>query len=195
MNKLALITLLGFYSVCNCYAAPNAAPEAKKSGIIDEKAFDSSFTNQPTNISSDSLTLRQDEKVFVYDGNVKVVQGDMTLTSKTLEGTYDENNKIKRLIARGEVVINKADIAATSQQALYDAATSTVTLIENPQVKQNDSILTADRIRIFLNDNRSEAEGQVRVTLANKDSKPTAASAAQAAAALITPTVAPTPKP
>lgn len=132
---------------------------------LDTQAFDDSFSKLPTNISAESLTLNAKQRTFAYKGNVTVEQGDMKLTSKTLEGTYGEDNQIQKLIAKGNVRITKQEIEATSQQALYDAASATMILSDNPQLKQGESLLTADRIKVFLKENRSQAEGAVRVTL------------------------------
>lgn len=123
------------------------------------------FGKLPTNITSDTLVLHSEDRVFIYKGNVVVSQGDMQLVSKVLEGTYNEQNQIEKMVAKGEVVITKQEIKATCQKALYNAVEGTVTLTENPQLQQKDSVLTADRIKVFLAENRSEAEGNVRVTL------------------------------
>jgi len=177
-----------------------AAPQAINNPL-DASTLDQDFGSLPTNITSDTLVLHSNDRVFVYKGHVVVVQGDMTLTSKTLEGTYNEQNQIEKLVAKGDVLITKQEIKATCQQALYDAPSSTVTLIDNPQLQQKDSVLNADKIKIFLNDNRSQAEGNVRVTLIKPEggnlgigpAKPTAA-----ATAVITPKFvtsnAPTPR-
>jgi lipopolysaccharide export system protein LptA len=133
--------------------------------MLDEAAFDTSFSKLPTNITADTLTLNAKTRIFVYQGNVTVLQGDLKLTSKTLEGTYSDKNQIKKLLAKGDVEITKQDIQATSQVALYDAAEATITLTDNPQLLQGESMLTADKIKVFLNENRSQAEGAVRVTL------------------------------
>ena len=123
------------------------------------------FGKLPTNITSDTLVLHSEDRVFIYKGNVVVSQGDMQLVSKVLEGTYNEQNQIEKMVAKGEVVITKQEIKATCQKALYNAIEGTVTLTENPQLQQKDSVLTADKIKVFLAENRSEAEGNVRVTL------------------------------
>ena len=182
INKF-IIFFVSASIVVNAYAAdPKDQSNDKGKAKLSDAAFDKSFSKLPTNITSDTLTLRQEDRVFVYSGNVNVTQGDMTLTSKTLEGTYNEQNQIEKLIARGDVLITKADIKATSQQALYEAKTATVTLLDNPELEQNGSVLTADKIKIFLDDNRSQAEGQVRVKLINKDGGPKPIDAAAAAA-------------
>lgn len=164
--------------------------------ILDPKAFDSSFGKLPTNITSDALTFNAKDRVFAYQGNVQVTQGDMRLTSKTLEGTYNDKNELQKLVAKGDVLITKQDIQATGQIASYDAVAAIVTLTDNPQLQQKESILRADKIKIFLNENRSQAEGDVRVTFVNtKDGAPGLAVAANPVATPAPqPTVAPTPK-
>jgi lipopolysaccharide export system protein LptA len=179
-------------------------PAGSASNLMDGKAFDDSFGKLPTNITSDSLAFNAKDRVFAYSGNVQVTQGDMRLTSKTLEGTYSEKNELLKLVAKGDVFISKQDIQATGQIASYDAVASIVTLTDNPQLQQKESILRADKIKIFLNENRSQAEGDVRVTFVNsKDGNsglpslnPVApqqspAPAAPVAAAVATPTPAP----
>lgn len=126
------------------------------------------FEALPTFITSNSLLLKSDQRVFTYTGSVVVKHGDMTLTSDTLEGTYDDQNQIKQLIANSNVVITKGpDIRATSQHALYDKASETVTLTQNPALEQKGSTLEADKVLVFLKENRSTAEGSVRVKLLN----------------------------
>lgn len=165
----ALTCLLAISS--SSYAQNN--PTGSMSNLMDSKAFDDSFGKLPTNITSDSLSFNAKDRVFAYTGNVQVTQGDMRLTSKTLEGTYSEKNELLKLVAKGDVFIAKQDIQATGQIAAYDAVAAIVTLTENPQLQQKESILRADKIKIFLNENRSQAEGDVRVTFVNsKDGNP-----------------------
>jgi len=126
----------------------------------------------------------------MYKGNVEVTQGDMKLTSKALEGSYTEQNQIQKMVARGDVMITKQDMRATAQLATYDAVSSIVTLTENPELQQKESVLRADRIKIFLNENRSQAEGDVRVTFVNQKN---GEGANPAAAVTPGPTPQPTP--
>jgi lipopolysaccharide export system protein LptA len=172
-------------------ALAQPTPEAKQSGSslgsLDTKSFlgdtvdNKDFGKLPTNISSDTLTLNAKTRVFVYKGNVVVTQGDMTLNSRLIEGNYDQNNQIQKIVARGDVVITKQQIKATSQQATYDALASIVTLTDNPQLQQGESVLIADRIKVFLKENRSQAEGNVRVTFVKQEAPAAAATAAPAA--------------
>lgn len=169
LHITALTCLLALSA--NAYAQNNST--GSMGSLMDSKAFDASFGKLPTNITSDSLSFNAKDRVFAYSGNVQVTQGDMRLTSKTLEGTYSDKNELLKLVAKGDVFIAKQDIQATGQIASYDAVAAIVTLTENPQLQQKESILRADKIKIFLNENRSQAEGDVRVTFVNsKDGNP-----------------------
>ena len=168
-QKLVLGSLSALSLVLSSTVLAEKKPEKGSTSMLDEAAFDSSFSKLPTNITSDTLTLNAKTRIFVYQGNVTVLQGDMKLTSKTLEGSYSDKNQIQKLVAKGDVEITKQDIHATSQLAFYDAAEATVTLTDNPQLQQGESMLTADRIKVFLNENRSQAEGAVRVTLVQQN--------------------------
>ena len=101
-------------------------------------------------------------------------------------------------MAKGDVVISKQEIKATSQQAIYDATTAIVTLTDNPQLQQQGTVLIADRIKIFLNENRSQAEGSVRVTVVNindqggSEKKPLAVVATPVVTPVVTPSTTPT---
>lgn len=120
--------------------------------------------DEPTFIDADSLTLNSKERTFVYTGNVVVKNGEMTLTSETLDGTYSEQNEIQTLTANKNVVITKGEkLKAYSNKAFYEAKTEIVTLSENPQIDQDGSLLTADIIKLYLAEDRSVAEGQVRM--------------------------------
>ncbi len=163
-SRWTMITLLLSGSVS--LSAAVAAPTAIAPGL---GATDSDFSKLPTFINSDALTLLSKERRFIYKGNVTVTQGDMTLTAQEMEGTYSEDNRIQVLTARTQVTILKGPgIKATGEKAVYTADKSILTLTDNPAIDQEGSTLTADVIKVFLNENRSIAEGQVRMKLKEK---------------------------
>jgi lipopolysaccharide export system protein LptA len=159
---------------------PSSINSLNSNALLGDSFNDKDFGKLPTHITSDSLTLHAKNRVFVYKGNVVVTQGDMKLTSNEVEGNYSEQNQIQKIVAKGDVVITKQDIQATSQRAIYDAVTSIVTLTDNPQLQQGESVLIADRIKVLLNENRSLAEGNVRVTFVKQEGTPLAAAGAAA---------------
>ena len=165
----AIISILSFASASWAQGSPPSTPldQLSTNSLLDQKAFDNTFGKLPTTITSDSLSINAKQRIFTYKGNVLVTQGDLLMKSKIIEGSYNEGNQIQKLVAKGDVVISKQEIKATSQQAIYDATTAIVTLTDNPQLQQQGTVLIADRIKIFLNENRSQAEGSVRVTVVN----------------------------
>ncbi len=168
-------------------------PATKQSGAQKLTNVPPDFDELPTFIKSNSLSVNSDKQVFQYLGNVEVKKGDMTLTSEKLDGSYDENNQIKTLVARNNVVIIKGDsIRATSKTATYDKSTDTMVLTDSPEIHQNDSILTADIIKIFLRENRSVAEGQVNMKLVKPKAVPSPAPTPGDSSAKPTPTSSPT---
>lgn len=176
-------------SVCqaqNTESSGSSLSSLNTKSLLGDSADTKDFGKLPTNITSDTLTLNAKTRIFTYKGNVTVTQGDMTLVSKIVEGSYSEKNEIQKIIARGDVVITKAEIKATSQLATYDAVAGIITLTENPQLQQGESVLIADRIKVYVRENRSQAEGNVRVTFVKKDMPNTAPAAAA------NPTAAPT---
>jgi lipopolysaccharide export system protein LptA len=178
MNKLSLtvIALLALAPEAPLLAQNNSDGSSLGSlngSVFGNTAKDKEFGKLPTNITSDTLALNAKTRVFTYKGNVVVTQGDMTLTSKVVEGNYNDQNEIQKIVARGDVVITKQEIKATSQLATYDAVASVVTLTDNPQLQQGESVLIADRIKVYLNEDRSQAEGNVRVTFVKTTPIPT----------------------
>jgi lipopolysaccharide export system protein LptA len=124
----------------------------------------SSSRNEPVYITSDKLELDAENRSFIYNGNVKVVQADVTITARQMVGRYGSDNKVETITARKDVVVTKSpDTKATSQMGVYDAKTGVVTLTENPHLFQGGNDLAADKITINLTTNKSSAEGQVRM--------------------------------
>lgn len=136
---------------------------------------DFSLKDGPTLVKADSLTLNAKERTFEYLGNVEVKHEDLTILSDRLAGSYTDQNQIKELIAKQNVNITKGEtIKAVCEKAVYGAGDEIITLSESPELQDQGSILTADIIKILLKENRSVAEGQVRVKVIEekKDAKP-----------------------
>ena len=176
--------------------APKPAKSEKKSDVLGLGG--GNMGKLPTYITSKTLEVESDKRVFYYRTDVSVKQGDMTLTCDELEGQYNENNQIERMIAKKNVIIVKGDkLRATSEHAVYDATTAIITMTENPKLQQNNSLLLADVVKIFINEDRSVAEGDVSVTMVNEKTPTVVPIAGTPAAGAGAPSsnVAPTPTP
>ena len=142
---------------------------------------------QPINIESVSLEVRDKEKVATFIDNVKLVQGDTTLECKVLVVYYDEDlapggsaaarpaktdkpadksgdkssgQQIRRLEAKGGVVVTQKDQTATGDTGVFDMKTNTVTLIGNVLISQGLNVVKGDRLWVDLTTNVSRVESK-----------------------------------
>jgi lipopolysaccharide export system protein LptA len=153
MRYISLIFTLLFIN--SLYAEAPANP----SNLVDKD-----FAEKETVVTANKLLLLSEARKFTYTGKVKVVQGDLTLFSDKLDGNYSEENKIEQMIAIDNVIIEKGvEIKAKGSKAVFTEKNKTMVLTGNPEILQGKNILTADKITIFLEENRSIAEGQVFV--------------------------------
>ena len=124
----------------------------------------------PLFIKSDTLELNSKEHVFTYKGNVEVVREDVTITAEIVEGQYDDKNQLQTILCRQNVVITKGEsMRSTANRAVYHVASATIELTEGPELYREGNALAADKVTMYINEDRSEAEGNVRVKVIKPD--------------------------
>jgi lipopolysaccharide export system protein LptA len=159
--------------------------------------------DQPIQIEAASLEMRDKKKEATFSGNVKVVQGDTTMTSKTLVVFYESKDQgatppaqpanakgaknaapmqsatpgpggassIKRLEARGNVVVTQKDQVVTGETAVFDTKANLITMLGgNTQVvlTQCQNVLRGDRLMVDMTTGVSRVEsdsGRVQALL------------------------------
>jgi lipopolysaccharide export system protein LptA len=130
---------------------------------------------KPIRITSTTLEVRDKEKRATFIGNVVVAQGDTTMKSKTLDVFYDQDNngedakqaqpgspdtgQIRRLEAKGGVVVTQKDQTATGETGIFDTPTNTVTLIGNVVITQGPQVIKGDRLTVDLTSGESHVDG------------------------------------
>jgi lipopolysaccharide export system protein LptA len=140
--------------------------------------------DQPVHIEAATLEVRDKDKVATFSGDVKVKQGDTGLRCKSLVVFYEGDDadgktlqaaspgpggqqKIKRLEARGGVVVTQKEQTATGETGIFDMKTNTVTLNGNVVMTQGQNVLRGDRLVVDLTSGVSRVEsgknGQGRV--------------------------------
>jgi lipopolysaccharide export system protein LptA len=142
--------------------------------------------DQPVHIEAATLEVRDKEKQATFSGNVRVTQGDTGLRCKSLVVFYDQGGendtgstmktatpgpggqqKIKKLEARGSVVVTQKEQTATGDLGLFDMKTNTVTLSGNVVMTQGQNVLRGERLVVDLTNGVSRVEsgknGQGRV--------------------------------
>jgi lipopolysaccharide transport protein LptA len=124
----------------------------------------------PVYIKSDSLSLDSKARVFTYKGNVEIRRSDLTITADTVVGKYDEKNELQIVVCQGNVVVTRGETLRTiANKAVYRVSAATIVLTESPELMREGNILAADRITVYVDEDRSEADGNVRVKVVNAE--------------------------
>ena len=88
-----LVTALGVTSLAWAQSSVQGVPNAMQ-GFTQNR-------DQPIQIEAASLEMRDKKKEATFSGNVKVVQGDTTMTSKTLVVFYEQSQPLDLRTAAG----------------------------------------------------------------------------------------------
>jgi len=130
--------------------------------------------DKPVQITSKTLEVRDKEKRATFIGNVIVVQGDVTMKSKTLDVFYDQDadavsnaapsampgqQQIRRLEAKGGVVVTQKDQTATGETGVFDMPANTVTLIGSVVITQGQQVIRGERLTVNLTTSESRVDG------------------------------------
>ena len=128
-------------------AAGDAAAQSAVSGVPNAMQGFSQNRDQPIQIEAAELEMRDKKNEATFSGNVKVVQGDTTMTSKTLVVFYDSTSApaAPAPAAAGKA---KAAKAAPMQSATPGpGGSSSIKRLEasgNVVVIQKDQVVTGD---------------------------------------------------
>jgi len=130
--------------------------------------------DQPVRIEATTLEVRDKEKVATFSGNVQLSQGDTILKCRTLVVYYEGEggastmssatpgpggqNQIRRLEAKGGVVVVQKEQTATGDTGIFDMKTNTVTLAGNVVVTQGQNVLRGERLMVDLGTGVSRVE-------------------------------------
>jgi len=179
-NPLLIAAALLVVSSAPLYAQPSKGPPNALQGFSQNR-------DQPVHIEAATLEVRDKDKVATFSGDVKVKQGDTGMRCKSLVVFYEQGEegpdktktlqaanpgpggqqKIKRLEARGGVVVTQKEQTATGETGVFDMKSNTVTLAGNVVMTQGQNVLRGDRLVVDLTSGVSRVEsgktGQGRV--------------------------------
>ena len=185
MRRLPLLWL-----IVVALMVPGASPHAQTATQGPPNALQGFSQNrdQPVHIEAATLEVRDKQKEATFSGDVRVKQGDTGMRCKSLVVFYEQGaegnakgktmqaaspgpggeQRIKRLEARGGVVVTQKDQTATGELGVFDMKSNTVTLTGNPVVMtQGPNVLKGDRLVVDLTSGVSRVEsgknGQGRV--------------------------------
>jgi lipopolysaccharide export system protein LptA len=132
--------------------------------------------DEPIRISSATLEVRDKSKTAMFKGDVVVVQGDTSVRCHELHVFYEgergapgskaapapapksavpvagqSGQQIRRMEARGSVVVTQKDQRAVGDRAEFDMRTNTVTLIGNVVITSAENVARGERMTVDLN--------------------------------------------
>jgi lipopolysaccharide export system protein LptA len=168
-------------------AAGGACAQGAMTGVPNAMQGFSQNRDQPIQIEAASLEMRDKKKEATFAGNVKVVQGDTTMTSKTLVVFYDSNSapatpppanpkaaksapiqsatpgpggssSIRRLEAKGTVVVTQKDQVVTGETAIFDTKANLITMAGGVVLTQCKNVLRGDRLLVDMTTGVSRVE-------------------------------------
>jgi lipopolysaccharide export system protein LptA len=143
--------------------------------------------DKPIQIEAAALEVRDKKKEATFTGDVKVVQGDTTMTSKVLVVFYDQDpapaaapapkskasasppmtaaapgpgggSSIRRLEAKGNVVVTQKDQVVTGDSAVFETKTNLVTMLGNVVLTQGKNVLRGDKLAVDMTTGVSRVE-------------------------------------
>jgi lipopolysaccharide export system protein LptA len=174
----------------------DAVAQGAMSGVPNAMQGFSQNRDQPIQIEAASLEMRDKKKEATFSGNVKVVQGDTTMTSKTLVVFYDAgptsataatkgsksgpmqaaspgpggSSSIRRLEAKGSVVVTQKDQVVTGETAVFDPRANLITMVGGVNgvvLTQCKNVLSGDRLKVDMTTgvSRVESDSKVKVLI------------------------------
>ncbi|MBU2956276.1 lipopolysaccharide transport periplasmic protein LptA [Paracoccus sp. 1_MG-2023] len=121
----------------------------------------------PVEVAADNLSVNQSDGSARFTGNVVIGQGEMRLSADDVTVEYAEGgqDRIRALLARGNVTLVAGEDAAEAQEARYDVAAGTVLLTGDVLLTQGQNVLSGNRITVDIRNGTAQAQGRVRTIL------------------------------
>lgn len=165
MNLGKGIGILVLISSLSLFFISGEAQEKRGVGKGDEKkpkaerGFGFTASNDPIDITSDSVEADQKQSTVTFKGNVVGKQGDTTLYSNTLIIIYDpDTKKLKEMIAIGNVKIVQLERRATSQKATFYQDENKAVLDGEAVVREGENVIRGERVTFYVDEERSVVE-------------------------------------
>ncbi len=199
--EITLITIGAAWISLTSAMLREATAQSTVTGVPNAMQGFSQNRDQPIQIEAASLEMRDKKKEATFSGNVKVIQGDTTMTSKVLVVFYESSDQsqnappagakgaaksapiqaaspgpggssqIKRLEAKGNVVVTQKDQVVTGETAVFDTKTNLITMMGGATgvvLTQCKNVLRGDRLLVDMTTGVSRVEsdsGKVQALL------------------------------
>ncbi len=130
-------------------------------------------TSLPVEVSSNSLSIANENGRAVFDGDVVVVQGPMRLGAGRIEIEYGQsdggNTDIREMLATGGVTFTNGTDAAESREAVYSPEDGALVMTGDVVLTQGLGVISGDRLVVDLGAGTGVMEGRVRTVFQAED--------------------------
>lgn len=117
----------------------------------------------PVQVESDALEVDQGTGEAIFTGNVKVVQGEMTITSERARVEYTPGgNEVNKVFFSGNVLFTSPTDAAEGEEAVYTLASGEVVITGNVLLTQGATTISGARLVYNLDAGTGVMEGRVQ---------------------------------
>jgi lipopolysaccharide export system protein LptA len=184
----AALIALAMLAAPQAHAQGSTQPTSTVQGVPNAVQGFSQNRDKPIQIDAGSLEVRDKDKEATFRDNVKVVQGDTTMRCKVLVVFYEGganpsaapaptpasaapkstmtsaspgptgSSSIRRLEAKGNVIVTQKEQTVTGDNGVFDMKTNTVTMTGNVVLTKGDNVLKGDRLIVDMTTGVSRVE-------------------------------------
>lgn len=126
----------------------------------------STGSDEPIQIESDSLEVRDPEKIAVYTGNVRVRQGGTILEAPELRVHYTgeaqngaPGSTVQRIEAGPGVTVRTSNQTASGDRATLELPRDLITMSGNVVLTQGGNVVRGNRLVVNLKTKQAQMQG------------------------------------
>lgn len=173
-DKVGQLALLGAVLALTLAVWLAAPMHAQGQTLADGLSGFSQESDDPIEIEADELEVLDAQSVAIFRGNVEVVQGTATLTTRELRVHYQageggeigptSNQGLRLLEAFGAVEIRSEDQFASGDEARFDFIAEIITITGAVVLQQGDNLVRGQRLTVDLNTRESRLDAAPSAT-------------------------------
>jgi lipopolysaccharide export system protein LptA len=123
----------------------------------------------PVEVTADNLTVEQNSNSATFEGNARVVQGELILAAKTIMVRYNaEQSAIESVTATTNVMFTNGSEVAEAQSGVYTIGSATVNLSGDVVLVQGNNAISGDTLKLDLATSRGTMSGNVKTIFVPK---------------------------
>lgn len=122
-------------------------------------------SEQPIAVEADNLEIRDTENISIYEGNVRLVQGSLEVTSERLVIHFNDANELVMMEMTGaparfrQLDDQREEMLGEARRINYLESESMLELIEEARYSHAGDIIESNRIRINTENSSIQAGG------------------------------------